>query len=944
MCFITEEIDTEVQQQIQSINNIQKDSSFVLGLNEESAQRVDLTGGKGSSLAVLMNLSKQLVKNNSKHQFSVANGVVVTTNAYERLLGENKDLLKAIENLEKSTQLSPKELKSKCDEVMDLISNYRLSQSIQKAIEEKLNNNFNDFENKLFAVRSSGASEDSEEMSAAGQMTTYLGVKGLDNIYSSVMKCWSSQFSHIAVEYKRGYGQPINSPMAVVIQEMIACESAGVMFTCDPITGDERVIEVTANYGLGESVVSASAEPDTIKLSVNIESNSLSKSRYIKSIENKVIGAKKTFIKLLDNGGTVEEEVNNNNDCSVSDEDLYRLGDLALVIHKHYGNARDIEWGLKAGEIFMLQSRPVTNLDNSYTDYEIMHELDSVHPTELEIYSRAHWGENFPGSSSWIVLTWFWSNKSQIFRFDPTLNPIDFNPYVEMMGIEYNQLMFNLTTSQFDMFADYPDSEQSKNMVVSMFGHHIDDKDVLNCFRQKRLTRPKPKLWPKCIKFCKLFYGLFFGPTNLIRDKTDYMEKRKYDLVGLIKHNKSSKDILQSILDNYFDISRLLLKNHGSVSMGSSIKNSILKGLLKTGKNDNPYLDSDFNLMISSCDNVISAEVPNSLREIAKAIKNKQQFRQLTDEEALQVLRNGNDEASKKFEKFLEIHGHRGYRELDPMYETWKENPIPCIKTIRTLLTGKESQLEPKIGKSVDEVVDKLKTPLSSLKKYLIRNFFLPWSRRGVGYREQSKYFMIWLNNHWRQGSRYLSKQMVSEGLIPSADSFYYLTIDEVLALCNGERDPLILQKMRHRKRLYPKMDKYKFEEFSKGPEMKPKNFEDRIILPTLSSGMVQMKGTPVSNGTVKARVCVSEDITDADNIQPGDILITYSTDIGWSPYFPLLSGLITEIGGTISHGAVIAREYGIPCLIAIDGACRVFKTGDICILDTSSGTITKVE
>ena len=121
------------------------------------------------------------------------------------------------------------------------------------------------------------------------------------------------------------------------------------------------------------------------------------------------------------------------------------------------------------------------------------------------------------------------------------------------------------------------------------------------------------------------------------------------------------------------------------------------------------------------------------------------------------------------------------------------------------------------------------------------------------------------------------------------------------------------------------------------------------------------MTGTPVSSGTVKARVCVAEDITEADDIQvkhynlvidtkaliplkSSDILITYSTDIGWSPYFPLLSGIITEIGGTISHGAVIAREYGIPSLIAVEDALSAFKTGDICALDTHSQTITKVE
>jgi len=147
-----------------------------------------------------------------------------------------------------------------------------LPDQVKKELKTVLNAQFNSnyINNTKFAVRSSASGEDSEEMSSAGQMTTYLGVKGFDGICSAVMKCWASQFSYIAVEYKRGYGQLINSPMAVVIQQMINCDAAGVMFTCDPISGDEREIIITANYGLGESVVSAMAEPDTIRLSVNI--------------------------------------------------------------------------------------------------------------------------------------------------------------------------------------------------------------------------------------------------------------------------------------------------------------------------------------------------------------------------------------------------------------------------------------------------------------------------------------------------------------------------------------------------------------------------------------------------------------------------------------------------------------------------------------------------
>ena len=182
-----------------------------------------------------------------------------------------------------------------CQEVSEMFGKQKMPKNLTERIKDSLQNIFGDnYESIRFAVRSSALSEDSGEMSSAGQMATILGVKGLEAISVAVMKCWSSQFTFIAVEYKRGYGQEINSPMAVVIQEMIDSDTAGVIFTCDPITGDERNVLITANYGIGESVVSALAEPDTIRLSVNIEANSLLNKRFVKgnSKMNKVVVAK----------------------------------------------------------------------------------------------------------------------------------------------------------------------------------------------------------------------------------------------------------------------------------------------------------------------------------------------------------------------------------------------------------------------------------------------------------------------------------------------------------------------------------------------------------------------------------------------------------------------------------------------------------------------------
>ncbi|CAG2119218.1 unnamed protein product, partial [Medioppia subpectinata] len=488
---------------------------------------------------------------------------------------------------------------------------------------------------------------------------------------------------------------------------MIGCESAGVMFTCDPITGDERVIEITGNYGLGESVVSASSEPDTIKMSVNIESNSLSKRRHIKGIESKVIGQKKTLIRLSENGGTLEEDIEDTNSCCVSDEDLYRLADLGLKIQSYYGNARDIEWGLKGGQIFMLQSRPVTNLDNSYTDYEIMHELDTAHPSEFEIYSRAHWAVT-------IVL------QREVLASDASATMDDYNPYVDMMGVCYNQLFFNLTNYVFDRFYDYPESKLSEYSVLAFFGHHITDRDTLNMFQEKRHRLHRPSLIENIKYYANIF---FFGRAKMFADIDKYMGH--YDMVQKLRQYSGAKRVFDGLMKEY-EMTDVMFFHHSWATQGSTIKNGIIRYLLESAQQNNPNLDSDMNLLISSCDEVVSAEVPNRLRDIAVAIEDRQRFVRLSDEEALEELRRGTGEASRLFDQFLKDHGHRGYKEMDPYCKPWEDNPIPCVKNLKAILSGSENLLKPKVVKSVDEVVNELRTPLSFWRRYLIRKVFLP--------------------------------------------------------------------------------------------------------------------------------------------------------------------------------------------------------------------------
>ncbi|XP_023310944.1 uncharacterized protein LOC111691808 [Anoplophora glabripennis] len=205
-----------------------------------------------------------------------------------------------------------------------------------------------------------------------------------------------------------------------------------------------------------------------------------------------------------------------------------------------------------------------------------------------------------------------------------------------------------------------------------------------------------------------------------------------------------------------------------------------------------------------------------------------------------------------------------------------------------------------------------------------------------VSFRELTKYELVKALDILKQAYRVLSKQMVVKGLLPSPDLVYHLTHYEIGQIIRN-RNPLLITKAIKRQRLYPKWNKIRFPEVTFGvplPESEadqPGDLIDKVCV-----------GTAACAGTVKARACVIRSIKEIDQLQAGDILITVSTDIGWSPYFPILSGIVTELGGLISHGAVVAREYGLPCIVGVREATKVFRTGDVVVLSGSTGRIGK--
>ncbi|CAL1271871.1 unnamed protein product [Larinioides sclopetarius] len=469
---------------------------LVVHFSEKICQNPEITGGKGSSLGKLTEISKEF------QSFVVPNGIVVTTNAYELFVTE--DILKEVKKLE-NVLFRDKldETKAACQRLIEEVTGTSIPDPIQQAVVMNLKNTFPERKHDhMFAVRSSATGEDTEQMSAAGQMETYLGVAGISEIMAAIKKCWASQFSFIAVQYKRQNGQLINTPMAVVVQEMIPCDIAGVLFTCDPLTGNPTTMSVTANYGLGESVVSGSEEPDTIEIE-RLNENNL-------TIKDKIIGAKSHRIVLKDDGGTDVENVSENEkqSCCLSDNMTLRLGRTAIKIEKSYRSYRDIEWGFWNNNLYIFQSRPVTS-GAGEIDFEIDHEFDAPLRCEGDYFAMCNVGEVMPGSTSPLGLdvllkffkTVFQSKRSVSWhRGDyPTYYP---RGIVSM----YRHVMFFCV----DLFQHAnEDPSQSQVSAVGLFGRVVDDKELFDLAMERHGEEPV-KLFSKKM-YLKLLYKMFYG-------------------------------------------------------------------------------------------------------------------------------------------------------------------------------------------------------------------------------------------------------------------------------------------------------------------------------------------------------------------------------------------------------------------------------------------------
>ncbi|KAJ9588291.1 hypothetical protein L9F63_018343, partial [Diploptera punctata] len=362
--------------------------SLVVDLKDRQCGSSSLVGGKGASLGLMTSIKSEMLG------VEIPAGFCLTVQALQLQMQEFHQLQQAVTTLQLVSSLSTElnDIQDQCTRTVGLFESTSVSETISFEVRRHLYDLLkNKPKSRLFAVRSSAVGEDSEDLSAAGQNATLLGVRGeLPDILEAIQKCWASLYTFQSVQYRRQNGQWVQVGMGVVIQQMVAADTAGVLFTWHPTTGEPRQMLITANFGFGRMVDNYSLEPDTVVLTRD-------RAGHV-AVKETNCGHKSHKISVSDTGITAELlEPDKAQELCLTTSEALALGELGVQLERMFSGPRDIEWAISKGKIYLLQARPITCLD-SWSDFELLHEFDGPIITDTELLTTANVGEVFPGA------------------------------------------------------------------------------------------------------------------------------------------------------------------------------------------------------------------------------------------------------------------------------------------------------------------------------------------------------------------------------------------------------------------------------------------------------------------------------------------------------------------------------------------------------------------
>ncbi|BAI60326.1 conserved hypothetical protein [Methanocella paludicola SANAE] len=867
---------------------------YVLYFSEIDKASLPEVGGKGSSLGEM-----------TKAGYPVPGGFCITTAAYRKFIRSCEEMDELIDLLEGIRHDDLGRIHELGESVRKCLRSHQMPDDIRESILEawKLTG-----EDKAYAVRSSATAEDLPTASFAGQQETYLNVRDGERMLHAIRDCWASLFTDRAISYRArsgfGHGRVY---ISVVVQEMVFPEVSGILFTADPITGRRRTASIDASFGLGEALVSGVVTADHYKVRSGV-------------IVEKRIAKKAVAISPLPEGGTVKKDIppERQEAQALSDEKIVELARLGEGIEAHYGTEQDIEWCLADGKLYVLQSRPITTLfpvpriagDGlhvliSFGHVQMM--MDPIRPLGISVL-KSFLKFAKPSPESDIVV----EAGGRLF-IDPT-------PLLVLRPAQH--LAPRILAVMFD--------ERMAASLREVFGR----SDFRRAKRIKIGTLIKAALavLPGIGK--AILIVLFADPAR----GRDYLvastgqlwiaREREISSVSGPVRIRLIQDGLEKLLPTLFPMVFPYL-------IAAIPSSRIIHGMLKSqyGEKQGAHMFSRLNRSLPGNVTTDSGLAVGDLADVARKYPEVVDYLRRAKDETfyaglLEV--DGGAEFKRALDRFMDQYGVRSPGEIDITNPRWKDSPAllvpPILSHIRSVGPGEHRERfergEEDANLAAAEILSDMGKARLGFFKAKAMSRLIHVYRNLMGMREYPKYLIMQQFYVFRQGILGEARSLVEAGILAREKDVFYLSLDELLALEEGHFSGNVgeIVALREKQR----------EQFQKLTPPRVMTSEGEAITgKRQATGEPEgaIIGTPASAGVVEgiARIVLKPE--DA-KLSPGEILVAPYTDPGWTPLFNSAKGLVTEVGGMMTHGSVIAREYGIPAVVGAENATSLIKDG----------------
>ncbi|SCF15337.1 pyruvate, water dikinase [Micromonospora purpureochromogenes] len=857
---------------------------YVLDLQEVDETQVAIVGGKAAHLGGLSRIEG----------IRVPAGFCVTTAAFRRIMAEAPSI---DDRLDQLTRLNPDDrgaIRTLSAGIRRTIEGIAIPGDLAAAITRALAQLG---EQAAYAVRSSATAEDMPTASFAGQQDTYLNVVGRAAILQHVSRCWASLFTERAVTYRLRNGIDHRTVhMAVVVQQMVFSDAAGILFTADPVTGNRKVATVDASFGLGEALVAGLVNPDVFKVRDG-------------EVVAEAVAAKQRAVHALPAGGTQEVAIDpqRQEQPALTGAQVVRLVQLGRRIEAHFGRPQDIEWCLADDDFQIVQSRPITTL----------FPIPAARDRENHVYvSVGH----------------------QQMMTDP----------MKPLGVSVWQLtaMAPMHEAGGRLFVDVTRrlaSPASRAGLLEMVGRGdplIRDalETVLDC---GDFVPTLPEAGPGGPPASGASAPIETDPAIV----TELIQRSQASIAALRREirTKTGPALFDFLLEAFQEHKRVLGDPLSMQAIMAGMEATWwLNDQLREWLGEKNAADT---LTLSAPGNVTS-EMGLALLDVADVIRPHPEvvafLQGVEDDGFLDELPKlaGGTEARDAIEAYLDRYGMRCVGEIDITRPRWRERPTTLVPVILDNVRNFEpgaaerrfEQGRQEAQKKAQVVLERLRALPDGEQKADETKRMIDRVRTFIGYREYPKYGIVSRYFVYKQALLGEAERLVQANVLAEKEDIFYLTFQELHDVARSSQvDDQLIQQREDAFRSYHALTPPRVLT-SDGEAIAGAYRRDDVPTGALI-------GLPVSAGTIEGRARVILDMAQAD-LEPGDILVTPHTDPSWTPLFVAITGLVTEVGGLMTHGAVIAREYGLPAVVGVVDATRLIPDGQRIRVHGSDGYV----